>query len=143
MSQVKHFAVYNQETNRNTPADDAIVSERALHEIYLPAFWAAVAVGDAPSVMCAYSTVNGVPACENKYLIGETLDQRWGFAGFVSSDYGATKSTEQSVRPASTRRCPTPVLRPRAGRGRGFGQGRGLGAQPDGVPDPHRDVPVR
>jgi beta-glucosidase len=41
MSQVKHFAVYNQETNRNTPADNAIVSTRALHEIYLPAFWAA------------------------------------------------------------------------------------------------------
>src|SRR5580693_5826589 len=97
MSQVKHFAVYNQETNRNTPADDVIVSERAEHEIYLPAFWAASNKGGAPSVMCAYSTVNGVPACQNRYLIGETLDQRWGFAGFVSSDYGATKSTEQSV----------------------------------------------
>jgi beta-glucosidase len=97
MAQVKHYAVYNQETNRNTQADDAIVSERAEHEIYLPAFWAAIAVGNAPSMMCAYSTVNGVPACRNKYLIGETLDQRWGFAGFVSSDYGATKTTEQSV----------------------------------------------
>ncbi len=97
MAQVKHYAVYNQETNRNTPADDAIVSERAEHEIYLPAFWAAINKGNAPSVMCAYSTVNGVPACQNKYLIGETLDQRWGFAGFVSSDYGATKTTEQSV----------------------------------------------
>ena len=42
---VKHFAVYNQETNRNTPADNAIVSERALHEIYLPAFWAATKRG--------------------------------------------------------------------------------------------------
>ena len=97
MSQVKHYAVYNQETNRNTPADDAIVSERALHEIYLPAFWAAVSKSSAASVMCAYSTVNGQPACQNQYLIGETLDQRWGFAGFVSSDYGATKTTEQSV----------------------------------------------
>jgi beta-glucosidase len=97
MTQVKHYAVYNQETNRNTQADDAIVSERAEHEIYLPAFWAAIKKGNAPSVMCAYSTVNGVPACQNKYLIGETLDQRWGFAGFVSSDYGATKTTEQSV----------------------------------------------
>jgi len=97
MSQVKHYAVYNQETNRNTPADDVIVSERAEHEIYLPAFWAAINKGNAPSVMCAYSTVNGVPACQNRYLIGETLDQRWGFAGFVSSDYGATKTTEQSV----------------------------------------------
>jgi beta-glucosidase len=97
MSQVKHYAVYNQETNRNTAADDAIVSERALHEIYLPAFWAAVSKGSAASVMCAYSTVNGVPACQNQYLIGETLDQRWGFPGFVSSDYGATKATGPSV----------------------------------------------
>jgi beta-glucosidase len=48
-------------------------------------------------VMCAYSTVNGQPACQNQYLIGETLDQRWGFPGFVSSDYGATKSTGPSV----------------------------------------------
>ncbi len=98
MSQVKHYAVYNQETYRNTPADDAIVSERALHEIYLPAFWAAVAKASAASVMCAYSTVNGQSACQSQYLIGEILDQRWGFPGFVSSDYGATKSTGQSVR---------------------------------------------
>ena len=59
MSQVKHFAVYNQETNRNTPADNAIVSTRALHEIYLPAFWAATVQAKASSVMCAYSTING------------------------------------------------------------------------------------
>jgi beta-glucosidase len=97
MSQVKHYAVYNQETYRNTQADDAIVSERALHEIYLPAFWAAVSKAGAASVMCAYSTVNGEPACQNQYLLGETLDQRWGFPGFVSSDYGATKSTARSV----------------------------------------------
>ena len=45
MSQVKHYAVYNQETNRNTPADDVIVSDRALQEIYLPAFQAAVTAG--------------------------------------------------------------------------------------------------
>jgi beta-glucosidase len=97
MSMVKHFAVYNQETNRNTPADDAIVSERALHEIYLPAFWAATTVAKAASVMCAYSTVNGVPACQNQYLIADTLDRRWGFPGFVTSDDGATHATVQSA----------------------------------------------
>jgi beta-glucosidase len=97
MSQVKHFAVYNQETNRNTPADDAIVSERAIHEIYLPAFWAATNVAKASSVMCSYSTVNGQPACQSQYLIGETLDQRWAFPGFVTSDYGATHSTMASA----------------------------------------------
>jgi beta-glucosidase len=93
MSQVKHFAVYNQETNRNTSADDAIVSERAIHEIYLPAFWAATQKAKVSSVMCAYSTINGQQACQSTYLLGTTLDQRWGFPGFVTSDYGATHST--------------------------------------------------
>jgi beta-glucosidase len=97
MSMVKHYAVYNQETNRNTPADNVIVSQRAEHEIYLPGFWAATNEAKASSVMCSYSTINGVPACQNQYLIGETLDQRWGFPGFVTSDYGATHSTLQSA----------------------------------------------
>jgi beta-glucosidase len=97
MSMVKHYAVYNQETNRNTPSDNAIISERAEHEIYLPGFWASTNVAKASSVMCSYSTINGVPACQNGYLIGETLDQRWGFPGFVTSDYGATHSTLQSA----------------------------------------------
>jgi beta-glucosidase len=97
MSQVKHFAVYNQETNRNTSADNAIVSTRALHEIYLPAFWAATQRAKAASVMCAYSTVNGESACQNTYLLGTTLDQRWGFPGFVGSDFGATHSTVASA----------------------------------------------
>ncbi len=97
MSMVKHFAVYNQETNRNTPADNAIVSTRAIQEIYMPGFWASTVQAKASSVMCSYSTINGVPACQNQYLIGDTLDQRWGFPGFVTSDYGATHSTLQSA----------------------------------------------
>ena len=97
MAQVKHLAVYNQETNRNTPADDAIVSDRALHEIYLPAFWAATEQAKASSVMCAYSTINGEPACQNDYLMKTTLDDQWGFPGFVTSDYQATHSTVQSA----------------------------------------------
>ena len=52
-----------------TPADDAIVSQRALHEIYLPAFWAATQQAKASSVMCAYSTINGQYACQNQYLM--------------------------------------------------------------------------
>jgi beta-glucosidase len=97
MSQVKHFAVYNQETSRNTPADNAIVSARALHEIYLPAFWAATQRAKAASVMCAYSTINGQAACQNQYLLGTTLDQRWAFPGFVGSDFFATHSTAASA----------------------------------------------
>jgi beta-glucosidase len=97
MSQVKHFAVYNQETNRNTPADDAIVSNRTLHEIYLPAFQQAVTKAGAASVMCAYSTINGNPACQNNFLENQTLKQRWGFPGFVTSDYGAVHSTSAAL----------------------------------------------
>ena len=97
MAQVKHLAVYNQETNRNTPADDAIVSDRALHEIYLPAFWAGTVQAKASSVMCAYSTINGEAACQNDYLMKTTLDDEWGFPGFVTSDYQATHSTVQSA----------------------------------------------
>jgi beta-glucosidase len=97
MSQVKHYAVYNQETNRNTPADDVIISNRALHEIYLPAFHQSVTQAHAASVMCSYSLINGNFACENKYLEKTTLKQRWHFPGFVTSDYGALHSTSGAV----------------------------------------------
>ncbi len=96
MSQVKHYAVYNQETNRNTAADDAVVSERAVQEIYLPQFYAAVTQGHAASVMCSYSSVNGEFACQNSDLLG-ILDSQWRFPGFVTSDWGATHSTVASA----------------------------------------------
>ena len=96
MAQVKHLAVYNQETNRNTPADDAIVSQQALNEIYLPAFQAATVDAKASSVMCAYSSINSQFACQNNDLYN-TLNQQWGFPGFVTSDYGATHSTVGSA----------------------------------------------
>jgi len=107
-SQVKHYAVYNQETNRNTAADNAIVSEQALHEIYLPGFWASTNVAKAASVMCSYSTINGQPACQNQYLIGTTLDQRWAFPGYVTSDYQATHSTLQSAEAGMDQEMPAP-----------------------------------
>jgi beta-glucosidase len=93
MSQVKHFDAYNQETNRNTEADNVIVSPRALHEIYMPAFNAAVTKANASSVMCAYSTVNGDYSCQNPYLETTTLDDLWDFPGFITSDYGALHNT--------------------------------------------------
>jgi beta-glucosidase len=97
MAQVKHFAVYNQETNRNTPSDNAIVSTEAEQEIYLPAFQDAVQQGAASSVMCSYSTVNGTYACQNPYLLSTVLRQQFGFTGFVTSDWGATHSTAASA----------------------------------------------
>ena len=97
LSQVKHWAVYNQETNRNTAADDALVSQRTMHEIYMPQFEAAVTQGHAASVMCSYSTINGQYACQNRYL-RNVLDREWHFPGFVTSDWGATHSTVPSAR---------------------------------------------
>jgi beta-glucosidase len=97
MAQVKHYAVYNQETNRNTSSDNAIVSTEAEQEIYLPAFQAAVQQGAASSVMCSYSWINGTAACQNPYTLSTVLRQQFGFTGFVTSDWGATHSTAASA----------------------------------------------
>ena len=93
LDQVKHYAAYNQETNRNTSLDDVLVSDRTLHEIYLPTFQAAVQQAEAASVMCAYSVINGNFACQNPYLENTVLRDQWGFQGFVTSDYGAIHDT--------------------------------------------------
>jgi beta-glucosidase len=107
MAQIKHFAVYNQETNRNAPADNAIVSTRAEQEIYLPAFYAGTTEAHASSVMCSYSYINGQAACQNQYLLQTTLDQDWGYPGFVTSDYGATHSTVQSADAGNDQEMPS------------------------------------
>ncbi|HEY3872130.1 MAG TPA: glycoside hydrolase family 3 C-terminal domain-containing protein [Actinocrinis sp.] len=97
MAQVKHFAVYNQETNRNTTADNAVVSTQAEQEIYFPAFQAAVQQGAASSVMCSYSTINGTYACQDPYTLTSVLRGQDGFTGFVTSDWGATHATAASA----------------------------------------------
>jgi beta-glucosidase len=97
MAQVKHLAVYNQETNRNNPSDNAIISNRALQELYLPAFQAATQQGAASSVMCSYSTINGTYACQNPYLLNTVLRNQFGFQGYVTSDWGATHATAESA----------------------------------------------
>jgi len=97
LAMVKHFAVYNQETSRNTPSDDAAVSTQAMQEIYLPAFKTAVQQGAASSVMCSYSYINGTAACQNPYTLTTVLRHQDGFGGFVTSDWGATHSTAASA----------------------------------------------
>ncbi len=87
---IKHFAANNFERDRNTI--DAIVDERTLREIYLPAFQAAIQAG-AGSVMGSYNRLNGTFACENPFLLDTVLRQEWGFTGFVMSDWFATHST--------------------------------------------------
>jgi beta-glucosidase len=113
MSQVKHFDAYNQETYRNTSADNVIVDNRALHEIYMPSFNAAIKQASAASVMCAYSMVNSNFSCNNSYLETSVLRDEWGFPGFVTSDYGALHSTQGPSRAPiwSSRRAPTTAAR--------------------------------
>lgn len=109
IAEVKHFAVYNQETNRNSTADDAVVSDRAINEIYLPAFYDSVMKAGAGAVMCGYSVVNGQFDCENQYLLG-ILDKQWGYPGFVGSDWGATHSTIASAEAGLDLEMPSAVF---------------------------------
>jgi beta-glucosidase len=97
MVQVKHYADYNQETFRNNPQDNVIMSDRTQREIYLPAFEAAVRQAQAASVMCSYATVAGTFACENSQLLQTILRGELGFTGFVTSDWGGTHSTVASA----------------------------------------------
>lgn len=88
---VKHFAANNQETDRVRV--DVRVGQRALRELYLPAFEASVKEAGAWSVMAAYNAVNGRAACEQPDLLRTTLREEWGFEGFVVSDWFATGRT--------------------------------------------------
>ena len=93
---VKHFAVNNQETDRTSV--DVTCSERALREIYLPAFKAAVQEGGALTVMAAYNKFRGEYCAENNYLVREILRDEWGFDGVYVTDWGAAHSTVASMR---------------------------------------------
>src|ERR1039457_4098533 len=92
---VKHFAANNQEFERHRI--DEKIDERTLHEIYFPAFKAAVEEAGVWAVMSAYNKVNGLWCAENSYLLTGTLRKRWGFRGFVISDWGSTYSTEGTI----------------------------------------------
>ena len=85
---VKHFAVHSgPEPERH--AFDAVVSERDLHESYLPHFAAGIREGGAYSLMCAYNRVDGKPACGSDLLLKDILRGDWSFSGYVVSDCGA------------------------------------------------------
>ncbi|MEE3437290.1 MAG: glycoside hydrolase family 3 C-terminal domain-containing protein [Lachnospiraceae bacterium] len=91
----KHFACNNQETRRMSGSSQ--VDERTLHEIYLPAFEAVVKNGKARSLMCAYNAINGEFCAENKMLLTDTLREKWGFDGFVVTDWGAVKGRAKGI----------------------------------------------
>ena len=92
---VKHYALNNQESRRHEY--DAVVDDRALYEIYLPAFKAAVQEGGAWSIMGAYNYYKGQHACHNEYLLNDILKGEWGFDGVVISDWGGTHDTDQAI----------------------------------------------
>lgn len=90
---VKHFAVNNQETERLWV--EAEVSERALREIYLPAFEKAVKEGKSYSLMGAYNRYKGEHCCESKVLLNRILREEWNYDGMVVSDWGAVHKTRE------------------------------------------------
>ena len=92
---VKHFALNNQEANRHTY--NAVVDDRALYEIYLPAFKAAVQEGHSWSIMGAYNLYQDEHLCHNDRILNKILKGEWGFDGVVISDWGGTYNTEQAI----------------------------------------------
>ncbi len=92
---VKHYALNNHEVNRHTT--NAIVDDRALYEIYLPAFKAAVQDGGAWTIMGSYNLYKDQHVCHNQYLPNNILKGEWGFDGVVVSDWGGTHDTKQAI----------------------------------------------
>jgi len=92
---VKHFDANNEEFERHRI--DAHIDERTLHEIYLPAFKAAIQQGGAWNVMSAYNKLNGIHCGENADLLTGILRNEFGFKGFVVSDWASTYSTAPTV----------------------------------------------
>lgn len=92
---VKHYALNNQEINRHTT--NVIVDDRALYEIYLPAFKAAVQKGKAWAIMGSYNLYKNQHNCHNRYLLNDILKGEWGFDGVVVSDWGGVHNTEEAI----------------------------------------------
>ena len=93
---VKHYALNNDEEYRHQV--NVIISDRALHEIYLPAFKAAVQEGEAWSIMGAYNLYKDQHNCHNNIMLNKILKQDWGFDGVVISDWGGCHDTDEAVK---------------------------------------------
>lgn len=92
---VKHYALNNQETNRHST--NVHVDDRALYEIYLPAFKAAVQEGKTWTIMGAYNLYKGEHCGHNQYLLNDILRGEWNFDGAVVSDWGGINNTNQAI----------------------------------------------
>ncbi|WP_078901664.1 glycoside hydrolase family 3 C-terminal domain-containing protein [Actinacidiphila yeochonensis] len=104
MATVKHFVANNQETLRSSI--DAIISQRALEELYFPGFKAAVQQGGTGAIMTSYNKVNGNWSSEHRLPVQDTLRDTWGFDGLVMSDWGGTHSTVQTAKAGSDMEMP-------------------------------------
>ena len=93
---VKHYALNNDEEYRHQV--NVVISDRALHEIYLPAFKAAVQEGEAWSIMGAYNLYKDQHNCHNDIMLNKILKQDWGFDGVVISDWGGCHDTDEAVK---------------------------------------------
>lgn len=92
---VKHFALNNNEHERNRT--NVLIDDRALYELYLPAFKAAVTEGHAWSIMAAYNLIDGAYCCAGRRLLTDILKCEWGFDGAVVSDWGGAHDTRDVV----------------------------------------------
>ena len=103
---IKHFACNNEEVDRREV--DVKVGERALREIYLPAFEAGVKEGHVWTVMSSYNRVNGPHASANRYLLTDVLKQGWGFDGMVMSDWHGAHQTATVINAGNDLEMPGP-----------------------------------
>lgn len=93
---VKHYALNNNEVNRHTT--NVVISDRALHEIYLPAYKAAVTKGRVWGLMGSYNLYKDQYNCHNDILLNQILKNDWKFDGVVVSDWGGTHNTDEAVK---------------------------------------------
>ncbi len=92
---VKHYALNNQEVDRDKV--NVNVDDRALYEIYLPAFKAAVQEGGTLAIMGSYNLYKNEHCCTNQYLLNDILRKEWGFEGVVISDWGGAHNTREAI----------------------------------------------
>ena len=111
---VKHFAANNQETRRMTVS--AVVDERTLREIYLPAFEKATKEGGSDVIMSAYNGINGTLCSKNRRLLSDILREEWGYEGLVVSDWGAVNDDVASVAAGNDLKMPGFPRQSRANR---------------------------